>query len=324
MKRAIVGIWIVVLAAVTCFGADGFEPQNFNGLPYRLLKPRDYDAKKKYPLVLFLHGAGERGADNGRQLIWFVNLFAVPAIREKFPCFVAAPQCPAGQQWVDTPWSLPGHVIPAEPSAAMAKVLELPDALCKTYSIDNDRIYAIGMSMGGFGVWDLLARRPQLFAAGVPICGGGDEATAPKFAQIPVWAFHGAMDPVVMVSRSRNMIAALKKAGGNPKYTEYPTVRHSSWIQVAGDPELLPWLFAQKRSAAKSGKTAPGDVPGGIERDPRSWTSKTGARVEASLVETQGGCVTAVLKKADGSSVSIRLDSLSDADRDYVLSCKTN
>ena len=139
------------------------------------------------------------------------------------------------------------HVQPKEPSEPMRLVLELIDAVRKDYPVDPKRIYITGLSMGGFGTWDVLARRPDLFAAAVPICGGADETTAPTMATIPIWAFHGAKDPAVKVSRTRNMIEALKKAGGEPKYTEYPDVGHNSWVPAFKDPEMMKWLFAQKK-----------------------------------------------------------------------------
>ena len=116
----------------------------------------------------------------------------------------------------------------------------------KEYSIDPQRIYLTGLSMGGYGTWDLLARKPDLFAAGVPVCGGGDESTAEKFAKVPVWVFHGDKDTAVPVGRSRTMVEALKKAGGHPKYTEYAGVGHNPWDKAYADPKLMNWLFKQK------------------------------------------------------------------------------
>ncbi|MCA9047007.1 MAG: prolyl oligopeptidase family serine peptidase, partial [Planctomycetaceae bacterium] len=130
-------------------------------------------------------------------------------------------------------------------------VLELLDQLIKTHAIDEDRIYVMGLSMGGYGTWDLLARHPEKFAAGVPICGGGDEKQAAKIKEMPIWVFHGDADTAVKVERSRNMVAAIKEAGGKPKYTEYPGVGHNSWTPAINEPEILPWLFSQKRAAAK-------------------------------------------------------------------------
>lgn len=228
-------------------GAAGmFEARHLNGWPYRLLRPRPYDPTRRYPLVLFLHGAGERGADNLQSLKWFVRLFAEPDVMARHPCFVIAPQCPADQKWADVDWSLPQHALPAHMAEPLVQALAMVEALRADYAIDPLRQYAAGLSMGGYGVWDLLARRPRQFAAAVPICGGADEATAPVLAPIPLWVFHGAKDDAVPVARSRNMVAALRQAGGNPKYTEYPELGHNSWTPAAEDPGLLPWLFAQR------------------------------------------------------------------------------
>jgi predicted peptidase len=129
----------------------------------------------------------------------------------------------------------------------MQSTIELVAALEKEFaSIDPRRLYVTGLSMGGFGTWDLLSRFPKKVAAAVPICGGADEAQAPAIAKIPVWVFHGGADDVVKTVRSRNIVAALKAAGGSPRYTEYPGVGHGSWDQAYGEPELFPWLFSQK------------------------------------------------------------------------------
>src|SRR5262249_5923284 len=148
--------------------------ENGKELPYRLMKPEGYDASKKYPLVIFLHGAGERGTDNEKQLVHGVPQFASKENREKYPCFLIAPQCPDKQSWVNVDWSAEPHTIPKEPAESAKLVLNLIQSLQKEYSVDPKRIYITGLSMGGYGTWDLLARKPELFAAAVPICGGGD------------------------------------------------------------------------------------------------------------------------------------------------------
>ena len=216
-------------------------------LPYRLLKPKDYDPKQKYPVVLFLHGGGERGTDNQKQLIHGLNDFAADDIMAKYPAFVVAPQCPEGKRWVEVDWSADSHVLPEQPSIPLAASLDLLDALAKEFSIDANRVYITGLSMGGYGVWDALAREPERFAAAAVICGGGDPAHAEKMKGIPIWAFHGDEDTTVKPHRSREMIAAIKAAGGQPKYTEYPTTGHHSWAQTYSNPELYEWLFSQKR-----------------------------------------------------------------------------
>jgi predicted peptidase len=228
------------------FVARTFSDGDFK-LPYRLLMPKNYDAKEKYPLVIFLHGAGERGDDNQKQLLHGMNDFGSDEIMGKYPCFVIAPQCPAGQRWVEVDWSAKAHTLPEKPSPALAATLNAVAALRQEFAIDTKRIYLTGLSMGGYGVWDALARRPELFAAAVPICGGGDPALAKQMQNVPIWAFHGADDKAVPVERSRQMIDALKAAGAQPKYTEYPGVGHNSWTQTYADPALYKWLFAQAK-----------------------------------------------------------------------------
>lgn len=216
-------------------------------LPFRLLKPENYDPKKKYPLVIFLHGAGERGKDNTAQLIHGVPEFAKEENRKKYPCFLIAPQCPKDEKWSVVDWRKSFVKFSKEPSGPGSLVLQLIAGMQHEYSIDPKRIYLTGLSMGGYGTWDLLARRPDLFAAAVPVCGGGDPATAKKIAKIPVWVFHGDKDEAVKVERSREMVKALKAAGGHPKYTEYPGVGHASWVPAYKDPAMMKWLFAQKK-----------------------------------------------------------------------------
>ncbi|MCL4202768.1 MAG: prolyl oligopeptidase family serine peptidase [Pirellulaceae bacterium] len=223
-------------------------------LPYRLLKPWEFAAlppgaapnAQQYPLLVFLHGAGERGQDNRCQLVHGMNEFASDEIMARYPCFVAAPQCPADQQWVDTPWSADSHRMADEPTPVLRWTLELIDHLAERYPVDPRRIYLSGLSMGGFGVWELLARRPRQFAAAVIICGGGDPATAPVIAHVPVWAFHGDSDPAVKPQRSRDMVRAIEQAGGSPKHTEYLDTGHDSWSVTYRDPRMYAWLFAQR------------------------------------------------------------------------------
>jgi predicted peptidase len=218
-----------------------------NQLPYRLLKPVAIEEGKRYPLVLFLHGAGERGTDNEKQLIHGVPQFAARSNREKYPCFLIAPQCPEDKRWVEVDWAAGRHTQPKEPSEPARLALALVEKANKELPIDPKRVYITGLSMGGFGAWDLLARRPDMFAAAAVVCGGADEATAAKIKDVPQWAFHGAKDPVVKPDRSRHMIAALEKAGGTPKYTEYPEVGHNAWDPAYRDPKLFEWLFAQSK-----------------------------------------------------------------------------
>ena len=228
---------------------DLFEKRTYTSgnstLPYRLLMPDSKEARS-FPLVIFLHGAGERGSDNAAQLKHIVKLFTDPGNRSKFPCYVLAPQCPSKLWWAahNSDGSMK-----AEPTPTMKLVIELIDKVVAEHNIDRSRIYITGVSMGGFGVWDLLARFPNKFAAAVPICGGGDVMVVNKIEHIPQWIFHGGLDKVVHPNQSRRMVKALQQAGASPKYTEYPEAAHDSWVKAYQEPELLPWLFKQKSGA---------------------------------------------------------------------------
>ena len=149
------------------------------------------------------------------------------------------------------PWSADSENQPAQPSAWLQMTLAVLEQTQKQYSIDADRVYVTGLSMGGYATWDLITRFPGKFAAAVPVCGGGDEKQASKIAMLPIWAFHGDSDTVVKTLRSRTMIQAIKDAGGSPKYTEYAGVGHNSWDKAYAEPDLLPWMFAQHRESVK-------------------------------------------------------------------------
>ena len=225
--------------------------QNDKGekLNYRLMTPAGYSTNDttNYPLVLFLHGAGERGDDNLKTLVHATGDFAKAENRAKHPCFVLVPQCPNEKKWVEVDWAIDHHEIPAEESISLKLTRDVIAALQKEFRIDEQRRYVTGLSMGGYGTWDMIARTPKFFAAAAPVCGGADEATADRVTQLPIWAFHGDKDTAVKPERSRRMIAAIEKAGGKPKYTEYPGVGHDSWKPTYADPKFMEWLFAQKR-----------------------------------------------------------------------------
>lgn len=248
----LLSIFTSLLIAVTANAADEYEAKTFTGttgtLPYRILAPAKPEPKTTYPLVVFLHGAGERGDDNLRQIHHGGSLFLDAGNRAKYPAFVIFPQCPNGKRWVEVNWGEASpHQQPEKPSEPMSLVIELIPSLMKSLPIDPSRVYLMGNSMGGFGTWDLAARHPEWFAAAVPICGGADDSTAPLLAKMPVWTFHGDQDNTIKVGRTRSMVEALKKAGGNPKYSELPGISHNAWSPAFANPELLPWLFAQKR-----------------------------------------------------------------------------
>lgn len=201
----------------------------------RLMSPDRSEEQTQYPLVLFLHGAGPRGDDNRSHLIEVPARLASRQWRTRYPCFLAAPQCPPGSYW----------------TSQIDVLVSLIEALCERYPIDRRRIYLTGLSMGGFGSWHLAAHRPDLFAAVVPICGGGDPTQAERLADVPLWAVHGAADQVVPVASTRQMIDAIRQAGGDPKYTELPGVGHNCWTETYQDENgPIPWMFRQKRTLA--------------------------------------------------------------------------
>src|SRR5260370_24027181 len=205
---------------------------------YVLFVPHDYKGDKAYPLILFLHGAGER--EGGKKAP--VEVGIGPAItkpgEEHFQFFVLIPRCGANPgKPIAGNWGADG------PDAQRA--LAMLEDVKKSYQIDAKRVYLTGLSMGGFGTWSLAAKYPERWAAIVPICGGGNPAEAEKIKDIPCWCFHGAADPAVKVESSRSMIAALKAAGGHPKYDEYPGVGHDSWVKAYSTPDLYEWLLKQ-------------------------------------------------------------------------------
>ena len=216
---------------------------------YLLLTPETIEPGKTYPLVLFLHGAGERGDNVELLKKHFLGTIASPEYRKKYPCFVVAPQCRAGKKWSEPSWEASGSpAMSKEPTDMLRMALQIVDETIAKQPIDSDRLYLTGISMGGYGSWDLAARQPNRWAAVAPICGGGDPVAAKKLVGVPLWAFHGDADPAVPVERSRQMIAAIKAAGGDPQSTEYPGVAHDSWTQAYADPNgLLPWMFSQHK-----------------------------------------------------------------------------
>jgi len=250
----IVSLALIAMTETPCaspapdvFDAHVFNHTDGKPLPYRLLRPHPFDPAKEYPLVLFLHGAGERGMDNVRQLKNGVGVFAREVNRTKFPCFVVVPQCESTLMWVDTPWSLDAHSQPEKPTEPMRLSMELLKSLQKEFKIDSKRLYIAGVSMGGFGTWDAIMRYPNTFAAAVPCCGGADDSKVAQLAGFPIWTFHGDNDNVVKTIRTRHVIEAIKKAGGDPKYTEYPGVAHDCWTKAFNEPQLLDWLFSQTK-----------------------------------------------------------------------------
>lgn len=272
---------------------EQYKAGRFEGLPYRFLTPNDYDPVKRYPLILSLHGAGGVGDDNLSNLRHWNAIFVDPAWCEKYPCFVVAPQSPSS-------WTITGEQIPelddekiggysefwreqikrrqerstlwiVDPNrkGSLSVAIELVEKLVKEYSIDPDRIYVLGHSMGGFGSWNAIWARPDLFAAAIPTAGGlMPWKDWSRFAKVPVWTFHGTADPVVPVQFTREIFAKMEKLKGNTKFTELKGVPHSvsrhAFAYKGDDPvksyvthysgpacdqteDVWQWLFRQKR-----------------------------------------------------------------------------
>jgi predicted peptidase len=201
-------------------------------LQYLLHLPDGYDKSakgRKWPLILFLHGAGERGSD--LSLVVKHGPPKLIAAGKDIPAIVVSPQCPANEWWND-------HV---------DGLLALLDDVQKKHNVDPDRVYVTGLSMGGFGTWALLARDGERFAAAIPICGGGNRVGLQRAMKVPIWAFHGDQDELVPLEESTRLVDMMKGRGGNVKLTVYPGVKHDSWTQTYDDPAVWEWLFAQKR-----------------------------------------------------------------------------
>lgn len=223
-------------------------------LRYRLMLPDHYDPSKKYPLVYFLHGAGERGSDNEAQLINGGNLFSGDSVRKNFPAIVVFPQCPQNSFWSNVKFAIDtaGHrqfifTDTAAPTFAMMMAQGLLDHLLKNYPIKKDQLYLAGLSMGGMGTYEIVDRNPKLFAAAIAICGGGNPSTAPNMKATSWWIFHGAKDDVVPPVLSQQMYEALINVEAKARYTVYPEADHNSWDVAFAEPGLLAWLFSQHR-----------------------------------------------------------------------------
>jgi predicted peptidase len=218
----------------TGFVTKEFTDPDGSKIPYVVFVPRDYDGSKAYPVILFLHGAGETKGRGPKQP---VEVGIGPAIKrqeKEFGFITVIPQSQKGGWGANTP----------EGKRAVA----ILDEVTRSYKTDPARVYLTGLSMGGFGTWSLAAAHPDKWAAIAPVCGGGKAEDAAKIKDIPTWVFHGDKDTAVKVEMSRVMVDALKKAGGSPKYTEYPGVGHNSWDTAYAEKEFFPWLAAQKRT----------------------------------------------------------------------------
>lgn len=218
---------------------------------YQVFVPADWTSHEKWPVILFLHGSGERGNDGLAQTQVGIG-GAVRSHPERFPAVVVMPQCRKDARWTD----------PAMEAQSLAAL----DQSIKDFHGDPDRVYLTGLSLGGYGSWALAAKYPGKWAAAVIICGGirfksdrsvSEDAASKLYAdtaqkigpKLPLWVFHGGADPTVPVTESRNMVGQLKALGSQVKYAEYEGVEHNSWDKAYAEPDLPTWLFAQKLSA---------------------------------------------------------------------------
>lgn len=229
---------------------DQFEARTHKGdltMPYRLFRPK---TTGKLPLVMYLHGSGGLGTDNLKQLtlgnVFGTRVWLLPVNQQRFPCYVVAPQTDRG--WIKYDYTQqPAKEIPGFGDGARA-ALEIVDALCRECPIDDRRIYVAGQSMGGSGVWNVIANRPRFVAAAIVCCGGVSTENGTESIDTPLWMFHGDADQTVPVGVSRARVTARRKAGGRPLYTEYAGVDHNAWQWAFTEPELPAWLFSQRRA----------------------------------------------------------------------------
>ena len=243
----------LILSVFTIYSQnENFEKKSFiyetDTLNYRILKPLNYDSSKKYPVHLFLHGAGERGNDNESQLIHGSNLFLKENNRKKYPSFVIFPQSPKNDWWG-------GHYDPykfdyqVKNSKALKLVINLMDEFIMRSDVNKNKIYVSGLSMGGLGTFSILNARPEMFAAATPICGDGDPSSVENFAKkVAIWIFHGSADKVVLPQQSLKMANAILNAGGNPKITIYENVAHNSWDTAFAEKDFLKWIHSKTKN----------------------------------------------------------------------------
>ncbi|TDH23060.1 phospholipase [Segetibacter sp. 3557_3] len=230
--------------------------QNGDTMPYRVLLPAGYDSSKRYPLILFLHGRGESGRDNESQLANGAALFLRDTVRKRYPAIVVFPQCPANNYWSNVIAETAGTLnskrnfyftVNGDPTDAMRTLMSLTDHLLNRFNVNRQQVYVGGLSMGGMGVYELVRRKPQIFAAAFAICGGAHPATAKELRKTRWWLFHGLKDDIVDPQFTKNMEVALEKAGAGVKATYYTNANHNSWDSAFEEPGLLQWLFTQKR-----------------------------------------------------------------------------
>ena len=255
------GIGCLFTMKARAAGVDAFEARSWKinaskSIPYRLFVPKNRVPGRKYPMMLALHGAGERGNNNTSQLNnEFTNFWANDSIQKDNPCFLVVPQCPLNEQWVSGPPPWDNYDFTKTPITDDLKaVMDILDSMEREFPIDLDREYISGMSMGGAGTWYSIMMYPNRFAAAVPICGSSDPNQAKVLDAVNIWTFHEVDDPTIAVKNTQAMVKAIRAIGGSRlKYTEYPAslgYGHESWKPAAKDPELHRWVFSKVRAQA--------------------------------------------------------------------------
>lgn len=227
---------------------ESFTASNGVVVPYRELMPSDASEGNKYPLVLFMHGAGERGDDNLSQLRHGAGMFTSPQNMERYPAIVLFPQCSAEKYWITETPERPIWGSPQPLSSSIKAVMELVDQYLDSGKVDLSRVYVMGISMGGMATFDIITRYPGIFAAAIPICGAVDTT---RFSEdnndVKVRIYHGDMDNVVAPVNSRNAYYAMKRVGFDVSLKEFCGVGHDSWNPAFNTPDFLEWLFGQSR-----------------------------------------------------------------------------
>jgi predicted peptidase len=234
--------------------------QNGDTMPYRILLPPSFDPAKTYPLVFFLHGRGESGSDNEKQLANGAKLFLRDSIREKYPAIVVFPQCPANNYWSNVQAVAKDQkngkrdfffIADGPPTDAMQALVQLVGNIMVRYPVKKEQVYVMGLSMGGMGTFELVKRMPGTFAAAIPICGGAHPATAPQLKGTNWWVFHGGKDDIVLPSFSEEMVKAMKQSKVTVNFNLFPSANHNSWDPAFAEPSLMAWLFQQRKNSHK-------------------------------------------------------------------------
>lgn len=253
----------LVLLVITGFQvtAQDFSPydkgsyiKGKDSISYRVLFPENFNSQQKYPIIFFLHGSGERGKDNQKQLEHGGKLFLNTDLRKEFPAIIVFPQCPENDYWAnvqikggETGKNRFNFLKGGKPTPAMHALLGMIDDFLKKPFVDKKQVYAGGLSMGGMGTYELLRRKPKTFAAAFAICGGDNIANVKKYKKVPLWIFHGGKDNVVSPELSKEIADHLKIIGKEVKFTLYADANHNSWDSAFAEPQFLPWLFSHKK-----------------------------------------------------------------------------